>query len=244
MQPVVLLAAIGQMMQLQQLELLHVQCEWPNAAAAYTALTASSALQVLKVQLDGWPAGIWQAVFRPQLQLPHLHNLMVRQNHAVHGPEVAAFSSTDISRLVGCWPGLQHLKLPLQPDVQVAALSQLTALSALNISTATESTVKSLPGLTGLQRLVIGVYPPCSPAALLPLTALQQLTYLDAGLVKDHGGSGAAFLSLRRQVSIRCSRLRVVLEHKQCFASNSGASPRTLPASQLSNQCLGTACTT
>ena len=61
-----LLAAIGQQPQLEQLELWGVRCEWPRAAGAYTALTASSRLQELDVHVDEWPAGVWQSVFRPQ----------------------------------------------------------------------------------------------------------------------------------------------------------------------------------
>ena len=108
--------------------------------------------------IDGLPAGIWQAVFRPQQQLPHLQELRlgggfaVGNNAELQDPLAAACSAADISRLVECCPKLQELILVLQPDVQLAALSQLTALTSLTIWRAKEVSVKSLSGLTGLRK--------------------------------------------------------------------------------------------
>ena len=44
-------------------------------ATAYAALTASSKLQHLDISSSKLPAGVWQHVFPPSRQLPHLHIL-------------------------------------------------------------------------------------------------------------------------------------------------------------------------
>lgn len=192
-----LLSVLGQQLQLEQMQLSGVQCEWPTTAAAYTALTASSRRQKLDLRLDGVPAGIWQAVFQPQQQLPHLRDLVLGSwdaedgNGLVQNPTVTALSSTDVSRLVGCCPAVEYLNIQLQPNVQLAVLSQLTALRTLYISTSTESSVKSLagpPALVGLRELWVNISPACSPKALLALTALTQLTDLHVKHVEDVDG--------------------------------------------------------
>ena len=157
---------------------------------------------------DRLPVGIWQAMFRPQQQLPHLQNLRTdswttSNNHGgVQDVPATAFSATDVSRLVGSCPGLQDLSLELQPDVQLAALAQLTDLTTLRIYMATASSVKSLSGLSGLRGLDVNACPACSPAALLPLTALRQLTRLDVMPVEGMGGAHAAWVNLSSQVSV------------------------------------------
>ena len=210
-----LLAAFSHYLHLQQLHLLDVQCVWPTAAAAFMALTASSRLERLAVELNGVPAGIWQAVFRPQQQqLPHLHTFFARsgayQEAGVaarrQGAAAMSFSHADVSRLVGCCPGLERLDLHLQPDVQLSALSQLTALTALDISKATESSVRSIAQLLPLRSLGICFKLPFSVTTLLRLTALQQLTCLSVSVDVDEEDddeliSGAIDLYLSTPVS-------------------------------------------
>ena len=130
-----LLSLVGQQLQLQQLRLWDMRCKWPTAPSAYTALTASSRLQELAVQLDGLPAGIWQAVFKPQQQLPHLQKLVSASwdasgdNDGVQDPLAVAFNAADLSTLVSCCPRMSGLQIILQADVQLAALSQLAAFT-------------------------------------------------------------------------------------------------------------------
>jgi hypothetical protein len=64
-------------------------------AAAYSALTASSKLQHLDIRGCTVPAGVWQHVFPPRRQLPHLRSLnisAVRQSCGsyAHVPTAAA----------------------------------------------------------------------------------------------------------------------------------------------------------
>ena len=122
-------------------------------------------------------------------------------------------SSADISRLVGCCPGLQHLDIDLQQQqqpgsgVQLAALSQLTALTSLGVWRANEASVKSMSGLTQLKHLSVGARPPFSAASLLQLMALQQLTSLEVD--PDHGvelaGAEGISVCLCSRVSIRAA---------------------------------------
>ena len=149
-------------------------------------------------------------------------------------PLATDFDSTDISRLVGCCPALQHLTVRLQPDVQLAALSQLAALTALGIRKATKSSIMPLSGLSALKRLTIIVSPTCTPAALLPLTALRQLTYLEAGSVEADGCT----LFLQRQVSLEYNQSRPSTGDflgaiKACHSQQHSLSSRRPPVCEL-----------
>ena len=184
----VLLSVLGRQVQLQQLELLDLLCEWP-AASAFTALAASSRLQKLYLLLADLPAGVWQAVFNRQQQLPQLQFFRSGRfgdeeydNGPVKYPAETDFSSADLSRLVDCCPGLQSVKLDIQADVQLAVLSQLTALTALSVWRANQVSVKSLSGLARLEDLSLYVMTPFSAPSLLHLTALQRLTSLEVSI--------------------------------------------------------------
>ena len=72
--------------------------------------------------------------------------------------------------------------------MQLAALSELAALTHLSISKANDSSVQSLSGLMGLQELTVNVTLPFSLSALLPLTAFTQLTRLPAASGDSVGG--------------------------------------------------------
>ena len=198
----VLLSVLGRQLQLQDLELSRLQCDWPAAASAFTAITASSRLQGLTLVMDGLPAGIWQAVFNRQQQLPQLQSVMVGPGGShfadLQGPAATDFSQEDISMLVDCCPGLQRLDVDLQPGgVQLSALSQLTALTALSIHKATEVSVKSLSALLRLQELSVHAVQPVSAPAMAFLTALRQLRHLD---VASRGADGT-FVTFDSKVS-------------------------------------------
>ena len=131
------------------------------------------------------------------------------------------FNSIHLSRLVGCCPALQHLQIQLQPDVQLAALSQLTALTSLTVRRATESTISALSGLLALQHVNVQFSSPCSRAVFLPLTALKQLTYLVALPLESPGGAALCF---RREVSVGCKPLGVMFY--TCPCNTQGVSER------------------
>jgi hypothetical protein len=89
-------------------------------AAAYSALTASSKLQHLDIRGCTVPAGVWQHVFPPRRQLPHLRSLnisAVRQSSALmpHVLTAAGLSAAALacstwtcgvldSTVQRCWP--------------------------------------------------------------------------------------------------------------------------------------------
>ena len=99
-------------------------------------------------------------------------------------------------------PGLRaYLRIHLQEDVQLAALSQLTALTGLSIRVATESSVHSLSSLLQLRELIIRSMSPCMPVALVPLTALTQLKRLIVDPVEGLDSRHGDCLSLWDQVS-------------------------------------------
>jgi len=54
---------LGGVQQLQSLQLIKLEYDWPVATAAYTSLTASSNLTTLELTVDHLPPGIWQYVF-------------------------------------------------------------------------------------------------------------------------------------------------------------------------------------
>lgn len=69
-----LLSCTARMACLEQLSVSIKDTQWTDDLAAYTALTASSKLQILKLKSDALPRGIWLAVFPagrtcPQLQV-------------------------------------------------------------------------------------------------------------------------------------------------------------------------------
>lgn len=79
-------------------------------------------------------AGIWQFALRENLQLPQLtrltfHNPTHEKPSAYQPSDTACMDTQDIGRVVSCCPGL----LELQPDAQLAALSQFTGTSAPSV---------------------------------------------------------------------------------------------------------------
>jgi hypothetical protein len=153
----------------------------PAAAAAYSALTTSSKLQHMDVSMCQLPAGVWQHIFPPGRQLPHLRQLDI--SHVRQPPGDVAVAPEG-SGLVSCCPGLQSLDLmsvrcgakllaPLQ------GLSGLTELSIDPFSSAEEDCLNSVCQLTGLKKLYVGYSSMASKEGLLlHLSQLQQLTSL------------------------------------------------------------------
>jgi len=119
--------------------------------------------------------GPWQHVFPGRLRLSALIEL--------DAADAKTWKASDFDRLVSSCSNLQALSLHCSPGLQLTALLQLTTLTQLHVTGVTHTnTVASLAQLSGLQRLQrLAITNPCSlPGnnAVLPLTALTQLTYL------------------------------------------------------------------
>jgi len=107
----------------------------------------------------------------------------------------STWAAADLDRLVSSCSALQQLSLRCSPGLQVTPLLRLTALSELCLAgvrhSSTVASLAQLSGLQGLQRLAIT--DPCNlpdDDALLPLTALTQLTFL--ALTDQQGAFSAA----------------------------------------------------
>jgi hypothetical protein len=162
------------------------------AAAAFSALTASSKLQHLGVKWCMLPVDAWQHMFPVGRQLPHLTELSLEFD----SPPTHQHTTPAGSRLVSCCPRLQSLRLwGLRCGGEL--LAPLTGLSSLqelslnppqeddSVSTHTSDRVmhRSLNSLemvcqlTGLRQLWVKV--PNEDASVLPqLAQLTRLTSL------------------------------------------------------------------
>lgn len=172
--PQLLLHLIARLQQLQQLE-LNLSSLSGNIGA-YTALSASSNLQLLNLRhVQGLPAGVWQhGVFRPGQRLPALQHFTFE----LYPTAPALFTQHDVAALVSCCPALRVAVLHTQPKVQLTLLSQLPALEALTLRHADVTTCGSLSALRGLryfQTLKVFGYKLRS-SSLMPLTSLRALT--------------------------------------------------------------------
>jgi hypothetical protein len=108
---------------------LKSQLDWVELpTAAYSALTASSNLQHLKLQGCALPEDPWELLFPDGKQLPHLRSLDISRASAPRGRFIP-----ESSRLASCCPGLQHLDMSgLECSVEeLRLLSQLPNLTRL-----------------------------------------------------------------------------------------------------------------
>ena len=180
---------LSELPKLQQLTSLVLSCTGLKglgapAAAAYSALTASSKLQRLDLSAGSFPAGVLQHVFPEGRQLPHLRELDI-SDISKH-----LLTAAEGSSLVSCCPGLQSLDMRhLQCSTEMlGALQGLSSLSSLSLQPPAgseeewEETVEGVSQLTGLRRLELwqqlGIWQLATQGLALQLTQLQQLTYL------------------------------------------------------------------
>jgi hypothetical protein len=179
-------------------------------AAAYSALTASSNLQHLKINIETLPAGAWQHVFPAGERLPRMRNLYIwGLNNGVAG----AATSPDTSSLVRCCHRLCTLAIDASQQTAglLAPLTGLTRLHHLNV--AAEQGSEGLVGLCQLKQLrgldvwIMGPDWGAGEAErlLLQLTQLRQLTNL---AFNAHPEFRRGTCSLSAKVSPRC---RIVL---------------------------------
>jgi len=173
-------ALLCELQQLTQLTHLHLsnslkfQACVPSAAA-YSALTASSALQYLNLRECSLPDGVWEHIFSADRSLPSLQALDL-----AYVCDDARLKTCDVTRLVSCCPGLQQLDIAgtKQPAEQLEPLRELHSLQGLVVSAVDDTGVEFLAQLTSLQRLHMWGPSSITDAGLLRLTELQQLTHL------------------------------------------------------------------
>jgi len=186
---------LGRLQQLQSLQLIELEYDWPVAAAAYTSLTASSNLTTLALTVDNLPPGIWPHVFPSDRQLPALQEFRWYDEDVPQPPPPAAPGTDDISRLARCCPGLHTISVTVQPDAQLSALVKVSGLTSLWVTKLPAEGFESLRTLSGLVSLRhLSIYPewPITPQDLLCLTALTGLTALSIQLGAFGEAEGAA----------------------------------------------------
>lgn len=182
-----LLPQLGHLQQLTHLQYsrgMIMEGHPPALLAAFSALTASSKLQHLKVCRGSLPSGVWQHVFPAGRQLPHLTSLGISNvaytaDAYAEIPEIPAPEGT---RLVSCCPGLQSLDMQnLKYSTEVLApLHKLTGLRTLLLATQQEGGqgLETVGQLTGLRELRLDA-PRSADGLLLHLKRLHHLTNVD-----------------------------------------------------------------
>jgi len=181
-----LLPVVGKLQHLTELVLKECLGFEHCSAQAFLALTASSKLERLCLNitdLGHLEMSVWQHVFAASSVRPHLTTLRLTDVQ----PKLQA---VDLQHLVQCCPALKVLVLEhaVQADVQLTMLQQLSALRELRLSgDVPQSTANVVARLTGLQHLALsadvylkkGSMSEIKDADVLQLTALKQLTLLD-----------------------------------------------------------------
>jgi len=219
-----LLAAIGQQAQLTglSLELYSSHRIWrPPSAAAFSALTASSSLQYLKLQNCQLPACAWQQMFPPTRCLPELRCLCLDDNGGADGQQLGCAA---MQAMVACCPALTCLRLGPQLDVLTAApLQQLTGLAIQRMDAPFQDSEHSIARLTGLQELSLDArrsYDRVTASGLLQLTVLQQLrSIVVTGAAYDPGLASEAIRECGIEIS---SRVHVVNKVRMSAAASGG----------------------
>lgn len=189
-----LLAAVGQLSQLQDLSVMRSCSTQGVPARAFAALTASSQLTSLSIICeDELPlvAGAVQHMFPADRQMPALQSLYLRADvidqhdlSYADEPDTWCVSTSDLSSITRSCPALQELGLccVLQPG-DVSALLELPAqLSSLHVGGGAfdDAAVAVVTQSSALQRLSWEHAPGFTDVGLEQLTALRQLEHLHA----------------------------------------------------------------
>lgn len=186
------LEVLDALQQLQSLKLFDVDADWPAAGSlSYSALVPSSTLTSLEVYRCTLPDVALRHVFTPGRLLPRLQWVATWQGLRSRA-DPPLWDQAAVSSLVSCCPGLQHLSCCLQQGTSVAALKQLSALTALALSlgdAAVEDAtacVQAVAALTNLQALrTEWDVQDHSMSIVSPLTALTKLTHLSQDYAED-----------------------------------------------------------
>ena len=146
-------------------------------ASAYSALTASTKLQLLDIRSCALPTGVWQHMFPVGRQLPYLTSLDI--SGVTQEPTGTYAPAPEGRLLVRCCTGLQDLEMQrLQYSAeQLPALQGLNRLLRLSLHVDDAAAFTNLCQLTGLRGLNVTASDE-TDELLFQLTQLQQLTGL------------------------------------------------------------------
>jgi hypothetical protein len=190
-----LLQLLARLCSLRELRLHMVADKWPRQLSLYSALTASSDLQVLSVRDCDIPGAAWAHAFPAGRKLPCLLEFAALREDDWEPQELFSVDSTVLDRLVSCAPALGKLQIATYQGASLAPLESLTALTALTIAPVAASPAafcSELTTLTRLQALKV-TFPdlnhdePAGLQHLVPLTALTGLTCLDVLQADEYG---------------------------------------------------------
>jgi hypothetical protein len=200
---------LGAVSQLSLLTSLHGQFSFqqagvlPPPAAAFTALTASTNLCLLKLSMESAPTPQGLVLFKQGTMYPNLRSVVMYLAHPL--------SEQQLQQLCACCPGVECLMLAACCNPSPTAWQPLTQLSALTrlvvheVGEAAAALADAAAKLTGLRQVQFwGVRQGTSSRALLPLTtlkALERLTFNTSGygsiaLQNKASGSGSKTDSL------------------------------------------------
>jgi hypothetical protein len=179
-----LLQLLARLPVLQELVLGDVDGDWPQQLSLYSALTASSSLQVLNINGCDIHHAAWQHVFPAGRKLQHLHTLTTYECCTEEDP---SFHCADFPHIIRCCPGLKSLDHGPTTDAQLESLGALTTLTRLELGPVSQRAVGAVTGLTQLQDLKLHLAAAADDEAelglrdLIPLTTLTRLTKLSSG---------------------------------------------------------------
>jgi hypothetical protein len=190
-----LLTALSQVTLLMELSfqpntLAESWAPFPTAAAAFTALTASTHLCSLQLGLwkdDEIPADY--VVLGPAAVYPHMREVNWHDSMQVES-EALPMSDQQLQQLCCCCPAVESLlfAVPAEASSSVDSaflpllqLSGLTRLQVSEVGEAAAALMRVIAQLTGLKELVFGGFPVAAGPTLLQLTALTALEGLTIG---------------------------------------------------------------
>lgn len=116
-----LLAALATQQQLTRLAIDDERWWGTSSAAPYSALTASSSLQQLRLNNCQVPAGAWQQMFQPTRRLPHLKSLTVDHDAGGYYADPEVVSHEALQDMVACCPALDTLGVDSHIEIRAAA---------------------------------------------------------------------------------------------------------------------------
>lgn len=184
-----LLAALPQLQKLQHLHLCDISANWPAVSSvSYSALVPSSGLTSYQVQqCVMMPVGVLQHIFTASRVLPNLRSVCANDGQWSRQVTARQWNQAVVANIASCCPALQELRCNLPPHVtSLAPLQQLSGLTYLSVlqpggTTADcQAMLQACAALTSLHSLTLLFITNdgFSHDSLVPLTALQQLTYL------------------------------------------------------------------
>jgi hypothetical protein len=151
-----LLQLLSRCTALRELNLSTKAADWSQQQLAqYSALTASSNLQKLRIQIDSIPSAAWAHVSAAGRKLPQLRSFCAA--------DFSSCRSADITRLVSCCPALKNLSPQTAADASLSPLQSLSALAHLYVGPVSPAVIRSdLAALSQLQSLELRIAQPAA----------------------------------------------------------------------------------